>query len=98
MSAQVGNARLSFDVPPELLEAIAQRTAEILAERQAPAEDGWLRGAKAIAGYIGAPPSRVYSLATCNPPRIPVERDGSALVARKSKLDAWVRDGGGKRP
>jgi len=29
--------------------------------------------------------------------RLPVERDGSALIARKSELDAWVRAGGGKR-
>jgi excisionase family DNA binding protein len=65
-------------------------------ERQAPAEDGWLRGADRIASYIDAPRSRVYSLVSAG--RIPVHKDGSALVARKTELDAWVRSGGGKRP
>jgi hypothetical protein len=77
-------------------EAIAERVAVLLDERQR--DDGWLRGAGRIATYIDAPASRVYALAACNPPRIPVQRDGSALVARRSELDAWVRRGGGKRP
>lgn len=89
--------RLTLAVPPELLERIAERAAELAVERTA-AGDGWLRGAERIAGYIDAPRSRVYSLATCNPPRIPVKRDGSALIARRSELDAWLLDGGGLRP
>jgi excisionase family DNA binding protein len=61
-----------------------------------PAGDGWLRGADAIAGHIGAPRSRVYALASAG--RIPVHRDGSALLARRSELDEWLRNGGGRRP
>ena len=74
-----------------------------LAERLTPylererAEDGWLRGAERIAAYIDAPPSRVYALTSAGG-RIPVHRDGSALIARKSELDAWVREGGARRP
>lgn len=56
----------------------------------------WLRGAEQIAGYIGAPRSRVYALASAR--RIPVEHDGSALIAHTSALDEWLRAGGGKRP
>lgn len=59
-------------------------------------DDGWLRGAQAIASYIASPVSRVYSLSSAQ--RIPVEHDGSGLVARKSDLDRWIRSGGGKRP
>ncbi len=72
--------------------------AERLAPRLEPAEsaDGWLRGAKAIASYIDAPKSRVDALSSAK--RIPVERDGSNLIARKSELDAWIRAGGGIRP
>jgi hypothetical protein len=95
-NAERPNAALSIDLPPELLEAVAARVAELLADR--PDGDGWLRGADAIAAYVGAPRSRVYALATCRPPRIPVHRDGSALVAKRSELDAWVRAGGGLRP
>jgi hypothetical protein len=88
--------KLTLALPDKLVEQIAQRVAEILGERTAPAEDGWLRGASAIADYIGASPDRVYALSSAG--RIPVEHDGSALIARRSELDAWIRSGGGKRP
>jgi len=90
---------VSFSLPDEALEQIAERAAELLAERQvAPTSDGWLRGADQIASYIGAPRSRVYALASCKPARIPVQRDGAALIAKRSELDAWLRAGGGRRP
>jgi hypothetical protein len=88
---------IRFAVPDELLEAVAARAAELVAERSDNG-DGWRRGASAIAAYIGAPRSRVYALATTTPPRIPVERDGSSLIARRSDLDSWIRHGGGLRP
>jgi excisionase family DNA binding protein len=82
---------------PELVEQIAERAAEIVAERQVEAgEDGWLRSAERIAAYIDCPRSRVYALVSAR--RIPVHHDGSALVARRSELDRWVRNGGGRRP
>jgi hypothetical protein len=88
---------LRVEIPDQLVEAIAARAAELVADRESPA-DGWLRGAEAIAEYIGAPRSRVYALATTSPPRIPVERDGSSLIAKRSDLDRWIRSGGGLRP
>ena len=95
-----GDGSLAIAAPPELIEAIAERAAEIVLERSGPepTTDGWLRGASAIAAYIGAPASRVYALGNCKPSRIPVHRDGSALIAKRSELDAWMRSGGGKRP
>lgn len=62
----------------------------------APEGARWLRGAEQIASYIGCPRSRVYALASAG--RIPVERDGSALVASTTDLDSWLRAGGGRRP
>jgi excisionase family DNA binding protein len=59
-------------------------------------DEGWLRGADAIAAHIGCPRSRVYALASAG--RIPVHRDGTALLARKPELDAWLLNGGGRRP
>jgi hypothetical protein len=81
----------------ELDDAARAQLAECLAPYlpQA-AEDGWLRGAEKIAAYIDAPLSRVYSLSSAG--RIPMEHDGSNLIARRSELDAWVRNGGSKRP
>jgi hypothetical protein len=92
----VSAARLEF--PAELVELIAERAAELVAERAATGGngDGWLRGAEAIGAYIGAPASRVYALSSAG--RIPVEHDGSALIAKRSELDRWVREGGGTRP
>ena len=88
---------ISFDVADELVERIAHRAAELLAERaEEPSQDGWLRGADRIADYIDAPRSRVYALASAR--RIPVHRDGSALIARRSELDQWLLRGGGRRP
>jgi len=90
--------QLTVSLPPELVDVLAERVAAILAERQPAAEDGWLRGADRIASYIDAPVSRVYALSTCKPSRIPVHRDGSALVARRSALDHWIENGGARRP
>jgi hypothetical protein len=92
-----GQPAPNLPIPAELVDLIARRAAEIVAERTAPGDnDGWLRGANKIAAYIDCNPDRVYALSSAG--RIPVERDGSALIARKSDLDAWIRSGGGVRP
>lgn len=94
--AELGDG-LAVGIPPEVVERIAERAAELVAEREAEREaDGWVRGAGAIAAYIDAKPDRVYALSSAG--RIPVHRDGSALIARRSELDAWIRSGGGRRP
>lgn len=87
---------ISLDVGDELVELIARRAAELIAERQAVREDDvWLRGADKIAAYIDCPRSRVYALASAR--RIPIHRDGSALIAKRSELDEWLLHGGGLR-
>ncbi len=82
----------------ELTDADLDALAERLRPRLSPQEagNGWLRGADRIAAYIDAPSSRVYALNSAG--RIPIEHDGSTLIARRSDLDAWIREGGGKRP
>lgn len=80
----------------ELVEYIAERAAELIAERHVDeASCDWLRGADKIAAYIDAPRSRVYGLVSAK--RIPIHHDGSALIARRSELDAWLLSGGGRR-
>jgi hypothetical protein len=88
------NEPLSMTLPDELVDAIAERVASMLVDRRD--EDGWLRGAEKIASYIDAPRSRVFALSSAR--RIPVHKDGSALVAKRSELDAWMQNGGGSRP
>jgi len=90
------SAPLAVALPDELLETIAERAADILAERTGTV-DSWLTVAEA-AEHLRCPKSRVYSLASTRPARIPVHRDGSRLLFRRSELDAWVVGGGGKRP
>jgi hypothetical protein len=88
---------LTFTLPADVLEQIAVRAAEILAARLELEQRGtpWLRGARAIGDYIGAPPSRVYALVEQGD--IPHHHDGSALVADTRELDEWIRNGGGRR-
>jgi hypothetical protein len=87
---------ITFNIGDELVERIAVRAAELVVGQQdGSAGDGWLRGADKIAAYIDAPRSRVYGLASAQ--RIPVHHDGSALIARRSELDAWLLNGGGRR-
>jgi hypothetical protein len=96
---------VTLELSPEQVTNIAEHVVAILADRELAAREGlldvegngpWLRGAAKIASYIDCPASRVYALASAG--RIPVERDGSALVARKAELDSWLRNGGSKRP
>src|SRR4051794_21251518 len=88
---------ISFVVGDELVERVARRAAELVAEKSGkPVEKGWVRGAGRIAAYIAAPRSRVYGFVSAK--RIPVPHDGSALIARRSELDKWLLRGGGRRP
>ncbi len=87
----------AIDLGDEFVEQVARRAADLIAERRtARQEDAWLRGADKIAAYIDCPRSRVYALASAH--RIPIHRDGSALIAKRSELDQWMLRSGGLRP
>jgi excisionase family DNA binding protein len=87
---------IAIDLGDEFVEQVARRTADLIAERQAARpEDAWLLGADKIAAYIDCPRSRVYALTSAR--RIPIHRDGSALIAKRSELDRWLVQGGGLR-
>jgi hypothetical protein len=80
-----------------LMDAIADEVERRVLERLDAAATGrWLRGARAIAEHVGCAPDRIYALSSAR--RIPTFRDGTTLVARSDELDAWLRDGGGRRP
>ena len=81
-------------VPPTLVEAIAERAAEIVSEQPAEPES-WI-GVEKAAEHLACGTSRIYSLVSAD--RIPFERDGSRLLFRRTALDAWLSNGGGKRP
>lgn len=85
---------LSIDLPDDVIEQIASRAAELVAERQVQV-DTWLTVCEA-ADYLRCPKSRVYSLVSAK--RIPFVKDGSRTLFRRSALDDWLQRGGGKRP
>lgn len=87
---------LSIPVDPGFIEAIASRVADLLAERE-PDPEPWI-DAKQAAEHLACPVGRVYALVGTTPPRIPVHRDGSRLLFRRSELDDFVLAGGAKRP
>ncbi len=85
---------LHLDVPDALVEVIAARAAELVAEREAkPA--GFLDVA-AAADFLACPASRVYSLVSAK--RLPVHRDGSRLLFDRAELREYVASGGATRP
>jgi hypothetical protein len=86
---------LSIPIDPEFVEQVAARVADLLGTPDEP--ESWI-GVKAAAEHLDCPAGRIYALAGTTPPRIPVHRDGSRLLFRRSELDEFVRDGGAKRP
>jgi excisionase family DNA binding protein len=85
---------LTLGVPGELVEAIAERAAELLTE-QMPPPSPYL-DVDGAAEYLACSSSRIYALTSTR--RIPHHRDGSRLLFRREELDAWIERGGGKRP
>jgi excisionase family DNA binding protein len=86
----------SLNLPPEVVEAIAERAAELVAECQTSAEaDGFL-DVEGAAAFLACSRSRIYTLVSAR--RIPVHRDGSRLLFDRSELRDFVRHGGARRP
>ena len=88
---------VSLAFPPELVEQIAERAAELVAEKQGGTADGdgWLTVAE-CADYLRCSTGRVYQLVSAR--RIPFEKDGSRVLFRRSELDRWVKTGGARCP
>jgi excisionase family DNA binding protein len=78
---------LSIDLPDEVLEAIAQRAAAILAERQGPAASPWLSTEQA-ATYIAAKPDRIHDLVALE--KLAPRRDGRRLLFKREDLDNYL--------
>jgi len=91
----VSEAEATVTLPPEFVEAVAERVAELLVARDSRARDPWI-GVEAAAEHLACPKSRIYALTSAG--RIPFERDGSRVLFRRSALDAWLTAGGGIRP
>jgi excisionase family DNA binding protein len=79
-----GGLMLALD---DVLEKVAQRAAEIVAERELVEPDRWLDVDQA-AGYMACSKQRVYNLV--HEGRLTPGRDGRRLLFRRSALDAYL--------
>lgn len=80
---------LTIAYPPEFIEEVARRAAEMLAE-QSVESTPYLTVAEA-ADYLRCKPKRVYDL--CSQRRIDYVKDGSRTLLRRVDLDAYLEDG-----
>ena len=76
---------LALNVPPELIEVIAELTAEKLAERMPERPEPYLN-VQSAAKYLDCPKSRIYDLVRDG--RLTPYKDGSRSVFRLEDLDA----------
>jgi excisionase family DNA binding protein len=81
---------LVLSLPDELVEAVAQRAAEIVLTAQSEPADEWLDVAGA-AEYLKCGKRRVYNLVSEG--RAPVHREGTRLLFKRLELDAWIESG-----
>ena len=83
---------LALVVPDGLLQALAERTAALLAERLelAPrSESPWLDFDAAMA-YLGFSRDRLYKLTAARAIPFRKKRDGQGLLFHRDELDRWV--------
>lgn len=78
-------------LPDSVLESVAQRAAELVADRPADNEDRFINAAEA-AQFLGVTKQRIYQLASLD--RIPSRKIGSSRRFLRSELRAWADDGG----
>jgi excisionase family DNA binding protein len=76
---------LSIELPPELVERIARRAADLVAERSHASP--WLN-TQSAAEYLDCPPSRIHDLRALR--KLTPRKDGSRLLFRREDLDAYV--------
>jgi excisionase family DNA binding protein len=85
--------RLELSLPPEILEQLAERAAEIVLERLEPLDaDRWMDAGDAAA-YLGLTRNALHKLTARR--GIPFAQDatGGKCWFQKSELDAWRRGG-----
>ena len=83
MSAQ----SLTLELPPELVEAVAQRVADLLAERQ-PQSAPELLSVTEAGEFLRCGKQRIYDCVSQD--RLPCLRDGKRLLFRRVDLLAYL--------
>ena len=88
-----GLCQLTIELPDELLEATAERIAELVSERvPAAAEPSpWLDFDGAMA-YLGFSRDRLYKLTAARAIPFRKKRDGQGLLFHRGELDRWLEE------
>ena len=79
---------LTLTLPPEAMQVLAERLAELL--QAAPRSEEWV-GVDDAARHIGCNRNRIYYLVSNN--RIPHHHEGRRVMFRRSELDDWLTSG-----
>jgi excisionase family DNA binding protein len=87
---------LILDIAEELVEWIAKRAAELVAERWDSSEDESFLDVAGAAEFLACPRSRIYALVSAR--RLPHHHDGSRLLFDRRELREYVHNGGARRP
>lgn len=83
-----GLPQIGLVFPPEVIEAIAQRTAEVIASSVAPSVDEYLTVPEAAA-VLKCGPKRVYDLTGRG--LLGKVHDGSRVLVPRTAIDAYLR-------
>ena len=86
---------LALTLPPEFVERIAERAAELVAERSTNGAEPWI-GVEQAAEHLACAKHRIYALV--HQRAIPFRKEGARLLFRRSELDASLDEGGAARP
>ncbi len=86
------SSELRLDLPPDLIETIAQRAAELLVEQHPVEGQSPFLSVEEAAEYLRCKPKRVYDL--CSQRRLPFAKDGSRTLLRRADLDAYLESSG----
>ena len=82
-------------IPPELLEAIALRVADLVtAQPSHPSEEQPWIGVAQAAEHLACKPHRIYDLVRRQ--RVAFRRDGTRLLFRRSDLDRYLAVSAGR--
>jgi excisionase family DNA binding protein len=82
--------KLVLAIPPELVDAVAARAAEIVMERLGEFENGgspWMTAAEA-ADYLRWPVKRIYNLTGAG--AIPHRKHEGRVLFHRAELDGWL--------
>jgi excisionase family DNA binding protein len=91
MTGERSGRELTLHLPDELLEALAERVAALLGEREAaaPLESPWL-DFEAARAYLRFSRDQLYKLTAARAIPFRKKRDGHGLLFHRDELDQWL--------